>query len=261
MASSDPLDIPAGVVPEDVDDLYARPLEEFTAARNELSKRLRADGERAAAAWVKGLAKPTAAAGAVNELARQEPQAIADLREAAAELSSLQEGLMKGTADRDRLRAAQQREREIIDNLERRATHLSPAATERVRETLHAAGVDERVGALVAAGRLTREEVAVGLGPMVAGGRETEPKPGPAKRSKPSAALGKKLERARRDQRDRRRELKRATTAAERARRALEKAEDQAQKAAAAMESAAAAQTDADARLAELEAEVAGEAS
>ncbi len=53
---------PKGVPEEELDGLFHGPLEEFTPARNELAKSLRAEGEAEAADWVKGLRKPTRAA-------------------------------------------------------------------------------------------------------------------------------------------------------------------------------------------------------
>jgi hypothetical protein len=55
------------------DDLYALPLEEFTAARNELARSLKAAGDADEAARVKKLKKPPVSAWAVNQLARDDP--------------------------------------------------------------------------------------------------------------------------------------------------------------------------------------------
>jgi len=49
---------------ERLDELYALPLDEFTAARNELAKALRAEGKREEADAVKALAKPSVTAWA-----------------------------------------------------------------------------------------------------------------------------------------------------------------------------------------------------
>src|SRR5688500_1191742 len=56
---------------EDVDALFRLPLAEFTGARNALAARLKKSGreeEKAAAARVKALAKPSISAWAVNQL-------------------------------------------------------------------------------------------------------------------------------------------------------------------------------------------------
>jgi hypothetical protein len=53
------------------DDLYALPPGEFTRARDERAKGLRKEGRRDEADEVKALRKPTVAAWALNQLARQ----------------------------------------------------------------------------------------------------------------------------------------------------------------------------------------------
>jgi hypothetical protein len=60
-----------------VDPLYAGPPEEFVAARDALAKRLRADGDRATAAEVAKLRRPTATAAALNQVARTVPDVLA----------------------------------------------------------------------------------------------------------------------------------------------------------------------------------------
>ena len=57
----------------DLDRLYQLPLSEFTSARDELTRRLRAEGEREKAEEIKKLRKPTAAVWVVNQLARERP--------------------------------------------------------------------------------------------------------------------------------------------------------------------------------------------
>lgn len=260
MAASDPLEIPRGIAADAVDDLYGGPLEEFTSARNALSKELRGEGSTEAADWVKKLEKPTAPAAAINQLARKQEKRLAALLEAGAELSRVQDALLKGKAGRDALRAAQDREREIVDALVGEAAGLSAAATERVRETLHAASGDERVRELVAAGRLPREQVAVGLGPLM--GQAATParsaKAKTASATKATASLRKKLDRARKQQGEQGQKLEAATGEAAEAGRELEKVERRAAKAARAVEAATSAKQEADARVAELEGELEG---
>ena len=48
-------------VEDDVDELYALPLDQFTAARNALAKRLKKEGDKEAAATVQTLKKPSVA--------------------------------------------------------------------------------------------------------------------------------------------------------------------------------------------------------
>src|SRR5207237_699873 len=55
----------------EIDALFALPLAEFTAARNELAKRLAKDGDNDTAAEVRKLAKPTLPAGAQSAAGRE----------------------------------------------------------------------------------------------------------------------------------------------------------------------------------------------
>jgi hypothetical protein len=143
-----------------VAELYRLPLDEFTGARNDLVKRLRGDDDRAEADRVKALAKPTAAAWIVNRLSQD---ARADLKK----LLSAGERMRKASTA-TKLRAESATEREAIARLLGRVEEVagpqSAATTERVRETLHAAAGDPEVGALVGAGRLTKEQRLVGFG-------------------------------------------------------------------------------------------------
>ena len=66
----------------ELDDLFGLPAGEFTAARNDLAKRLKAAGETEQAENVRGLAKPTVPAWAVNQLARAEKSKVRRLLEA-----------------------------------------------------------------------------------------------------------------------------------------------------------------------------------
>ncbi|MCW2667516.1 MAG: hypothetical protein JWN57_2478, partial [Frankiales bacterium] len=63
------------------EDLYALPPEEFTAARDAAARQARADGDRAGAAALKALRKPTAPAHLVNLLVRAEPDLVDQLLE------------------------------------------------------------------------------------------------------------------------------------------------------------------------------------
>ncbi len=59
-----------------LDALYAAPLADFVEARNALSKNLGAAGRKDDAARVKALAKPSAAAWAVNQIAFSSPRLL-----------------------------------------------------------------------------------------------------------------------------------------------------------------------------------------
>src|SRR5207253_2868263 len=104
----------------EIASLYSLPLAEFTPARNALSARLRRDGDREASERVKGLAKPTASAWAVNVLFRDETEKMEALLAAgAAAHRALADSLQQGAAES--LRRAIEEEREHRDALRRRA--------------------------------------------------------------------------------------------------------------------------------------------
>jgi len=144
-----------------IDDLYRGDFEEFTAARNALAKRLKQDGEAEAAEQVRALPKPSVAAWAVNQLARQEPEAVRSLLNVASRLRSAQERSFKGERAADELRAAQAEEREIIRGLARSAEGVlneagrpaSGTTLERVSSLLRAAAVSD--ASSLREGRLT----------------------------------------------------------------------------------------------------------
>lgn len=115
---------PAAVVDEEeVDDLYSKPLGDFTRARDALAKRLRQAGDKAAAERVKALRRPTAAAWALNQLARRYPQRMEALLDAGERLREAQGGaLAPGGAQA--LRGASQGHRAIVNELLRAAPAL-----------------------------------------------------------------------------------------------------------------------------------------
>jgi hypothetical protein len=165
-----PTEPPAGVPAEKLDELFHGPLEAFTSERNDLAKRLRADGEPEAAAWVKGLKKPTRAAWLVNQLSARKADDVAELLAAGEELREMQEQMLAGSADRDKLREAAAREREGVAGLLKAATALGAEhgaggqVLDRVGETLQAAAGDPAVAEAIRLGRLTREQRASSLG-------------------------------------------------------------------------------------------------
>jgi hypothetical protein len=156
------LPLPPKEKPLDIDDLFALPLDEFTSARNALATQLKQAGDGDAAEQVRGLAKPSVAAWAVNQLARREPEAVRSLLNVAARLRSAQERSLKGDRTADELRAAQAEERELIRDLARRAEGVlreagrpaSGTTLERVSSLLRAAAVDEPGRTALREGRL-----------------------------------------------------------------------------------------------------------
>jgi hypothetical protein len=204
---------PGGETLEETDQLFALPLDEFTAARNELARRLKQEGDAEAAEQVKGLAKPSVPAWAVNQLARREPELVRSLLNVGARLRSAQERSLQGERAADELRAAQAEEREVVRKLTQRAGELlreadRPAAgatLDRVSSTLRAAALGEPGRTLLREGRLTGEVVVSGFDAFV--GLDV-----PARRGGGAKASGDDLAERRRQKRE-----------AERQRRTVEK--------------------------------------
>jgi hypothetical protein len=99
----------ASALESELDRLYGLPLEEFTAARNELASRLRGEGRRDEAEEVKRLAKPTLVAWTVNQLALGERAAVKRLLELA---DRQREALARG--DTVGMREAAEEERRAV---------------------------------------------------------------------------------------------------------------------------------------------------
>lgn len=153
-------------VDELTDGLYALPLEEFTAARTALQKRVRAELGGPAAATVQGIRKPNLAAWLINQVARSEPAELAALVELGIEVRRAGAG-----ASGEQLRGFAARERELSRALCRQVAEVGRAAGRTAgaevlrgaQETFHAVVVDDSVAELVAAGRLTTPLQRVGF--------------------------------------------------------------------------------------------------
>lgn len=211
------------------DELYSLPAAEFTAARDALARRLRADGRREDAEAVKKLRRPTAAAAALNRAVRARPEALEELLCAGRNLTRAQERLVAGHGDRSVLREASEHVREATSALAALAAEqerLSPGSEDRVRATLHAALVDATVREALSAGRLEREaEPGGGLGGAsseLAAPRPERRAAAPSVRAARQAedarrrAAGERLAEASREARDIERKLGRAAKRAER---------------------------------------------
>ena len=124
-------------------DLFARPPAEFTAARNALAKELRAAGREEEAKQAAALRRPTAPVWAVNQLARRSTREIEALLEASEQVRKAQLQGARG----DELRAAMAAQREALAKLEGAAEQIlrgagmqvSAATTRAVQSTLQAA--------------------------------------------------------------------------------------------------------------------------
>ena len=202
---------------QELDELYGLPLDEFTAARNELSKRLKREGDERAED-VRRLAKPTVAVWALNQLARREPLAVRRLLAAGA---ALRKALASGGAA---FAKAQREEREALQFLTDRARALlegagraaGDATLERIAATLSVAAVDESARAHLKSGRLEAELEPTGFDALA--GMKVSPRVAAAADDvAEKRRLTQERERQRRELRNRVRELERAAWAAEQA--------------------------------------------
>ena len=144
-------------------ELYGLDPKDFVAARNDLAKRLRSEKQRALAAEVAKLRRPSPAAWAVNQLAREHRSDLEELVRLGEQLRAAQDEALTGAASVD-LRAAGRARREAVSRLAGMAEALldqrgggAAAHAGEVLATLEAASLDEDAAAQVLEGRLTDE--------------------------------------------------------------------------------------------------------
>jgi hypothetical protein len=189
-----------GDLEAEIDRLYGLPLDEFVKARDELARALRRADRRPDADRVKGLRKPTVGAWALNQAVRTRRDDLRELLDAGDDLRAAQERLLAG-GDRAELREAGERERKLVSRLAGAAVAIggevgrSGGLEPRLRATLHAAALDERARAELAAGRLVREREPVALGALAVG--EPEPARDPATRTGARAGAASRATRGR----------------------------------------------------------------
>ncbi|HEX5909221.1 MAG TPA: hypothetical protein VFY44_01935 [Thermoleophilaceae bacterium] len=198
-----------------LDEVYLGDFEGFVARRDALAKQLRADGDGDEADRVKALKKPSRTAWAVNQFAANGKKLRNDLLKAGGRLREASEGLVSGDADREAMLKARDGERAAVGAALKAIAalaaesgpELNAAATERVRQTLHAVALDDEVREQFEAARLTTDHEASGLG---AGGPATAAGGGAAKAKPATAAKKKGRDREAERKRRRRDELKAA---------------------------------------------------
>jgi hypothetical protein len=209
------------VATAEAEKLYGLPLEEFTAARDELARSLREDGRRDEAAEVAALRKPVVAAWVVNRLARDARDDVKSLVEAAKGIRSGREGAEGDFREAlERLTASA---REILVGEKR-----SPdAVLQQVAGTLRAGAASDPE--LLLAGTLAQPIEATGFGAMADASLAPPKRRGHEEKSERPKVDRRAVERARKAlaaARDEARSLERAATAAEReARKARDAAE------------------------------------
>jgi hypothetical protein len=221
----------------ETEKLYGLPPAEFTAARNARSKALRKDDPELAAAVAK-LPKPSVAAAALNELAREDPSEVRALVQSGKRLRAAQEGAVKGK--RVDLDTAVREHRDALDRVQRdlRRRRLSGPVLDRATRTLRVASLDPELQPLLERGLLHEDLEAAGFGldPGIvptrpAARKKAAPKPKDdarerqRRRREAQARLREAeaaLEEAQRRAKSALRDVERAEAEVERARRAVE---------------------------------------
>lgn len=235
------------------DELYRLPLSEFIPARNELAKKLKAEGRSDEADEVRGLRKPTVAVWLANQLAQERELDVQRLRKAG-------ETLAKATAgsSSDAFLEAQREQHRALSRLGEAARELahreeaSTSAADRALETLRAASLTAEGREQLKGGVFTEELEPPGfeaLAGLVAGTPATK---APPRKDDRRQALKQARERVK-ELRTEERELDAGARAAEREAQQAEKRAAELRKQA---EEARADAADAAARRAEAEAEV-----
>lgn len=157
----------AAEVPEVALDLYAVPPEGFVAARNELAKQLRDDGEAETAATVAKLRRPTVAAAVVNAAARAHLDLVEELLASGSALAAAQRKLLaKKSGAAEELREAADARRKAIRALVDAALTDAEAAgrpadhlRDEVAGTFEAATLEEDLAERVRLGAIEKTAV------------------------------------------------------------------------------------------------------
>jgi hypothetical protein len=147
-----------------VDDLYALDPSEFTAARDRLAAELRKAGDKATAAEVKALRRPTVTAWALNQLARRRGDEVQALLSASAEVAHAQAEASAG-GDAITFRRLTKERRELVHRLaaagvavlDEREAGSGAGRREALASALEAASMDAESGEALLAGRLSSE--------------------------------------------------------------------------------------------------------
>ena len=168
-------DMPGDESPAEAADLYILPLDQFTAARDALAERLKAEGDADEAKRVAKLRKPSVAAWALNRAARSHPELVSRLVDSHKMLrqAGSRQAVEKASATRRQAVAA------LTDAAMSELDNGSLQTRDRVNRTLLAVATDAEGEADLITGTLVRE-----LEPSGGGWGEMElppvPEPDPA---------------------------------------------------------------------------------
>ena len=240
---------------QELDRLRELPPGEFTVARDDAAKRLRAEGKRDLADEVKRLRKPTLAVWLVNRLARERPLDVKRLLKAGEALAASQAG---GSAEE--FAEARHEEQHALERLAAATRELAEResagapAVERAVQTLRAASLSAEGRELLERGRLTEEleppgfDALTGMAPAPAKRAKSQRKDDRGERRRAVEAARERVKELRAEERERAKAVRAAARDAERAEAeaaALRKAADDAEAAAAsAVEARAAAEAE-----------------
>jgi hypothetical protein len=158
----------------EIDRLYQAPLSEFTAARNALAARVKAEQGRDAAQHIKSVEKPNATAWVINQLAWRHRADVTALLIAGDDVRLVQQQRLGG-ADVDAAPAMRARQK-AMDVLVAHAADLlkevgqapSPENRQRLVSSLDALAIYGTGEAAPRVGRLTREVDPPGFGALAA---------------------------------------------------------------------------------------------
>lgn len=137
----------------ELDRLYSLPLAEFTAARDQLAKQAREEGERAVAARIKELRKPSVSAWAINQLARSNELDLKRLLKASKRLAETQLQAVSGKDPKAFLEARRE-ETDALNSMARAARQVLERG--RLSEDLQPTGFEAFAG-ISPAPRATKE--------------------------------------------------------------------------------------------------------
>jgi hypothetical protein len=177
----------------ELDRLYQLPPGEFTAARDELAKRLREEGERERSEEVKKLRKPPVSIWLVNRLARERELDVQRLAKSG-------EALTKSGGGSDVFATARDDEQQALERLSQAAHEIAErestgaGAVDRATQTMRAASLTDEGRALLKRGRLTEELQPPGFEALTGLTLETPKRP--AKQAKGKADQKTELRRA-----------------------------------------------------------------
>lgn len=195
----------------ELDRLFQLPLSDFTAARDDLARRLRGEGRREDADRVKQLRKPTVAVWLVNRVAREHELDVKRLTKVGETLAQSHATLAAGNRSGE-FAEARREEQRTLEQLARAVRELAAregvgeGAVPRATETLRAASLSDEGRELLRRARLTEELEPPGFEALagLSGAAQGQPRGGGAKRER-DAARKQARERLRRLQAEERR--------------------------------------------------------